>query len=193
MAGGRIDIQKRVGGSLVVNITRTDAVAVTVKDTAGNTVSMPDTITASKTYVVPVDTKYTISVKRNNVEIADTPDGVKQVVIEDGKVFAFAPAPADADAPAVGEIAQVVDAAATTAGWVDAASVTNQITDEALPAVETAVAINGFALLPDALLDENDALVDGPANGAAIAWDATNSAVIVWNGTTWDTLAVVTP
>jgi hypothetical protein len=107
MSGGKITVQKVIPGNLVVNITRTDAVAVVVKNEAGSTISMPDTISASATYVVPVDTSYTISVKRNNVEIANTPDGTRVVELSNDQAFVFAPSPDDLANPALDEIAAV--------------------------------------------------------------------------------------
>lgn len=168
MAGGKITVQKNIPGNLVVNITRTDEVAVTIKNEAGSTVSMPDTISdvASKTYVVPVNTKYTISVKRNDVEIANTPDGTRVVEIVDGQTFSFAPAP---DATSIASITEVGAAA------------------------QAAQAADGWIVVPDVELDEADAPVDGPTGVRVLAWDSENSELIYWDGSAWNTIAVVTP
>jgi len=168
MSGGKITVQKTVPGNLVVNITRTDAVAVTIKNEAGSTISMPDTLSdvASKTYVVPVNTKYTISVKRNDVEIANTPDGTRVVEIVDGQVFTFAPSPDATSVASINEVGAAVEASQAAAGWIT---------------------------LPEVELDELDAPVDGPTGVPVIAWDPETSTLIYWDGAAWSTVAVVSP
>jgi hypothetical protein len=168
MTGGKITVQKVVPGNLVVNITRTDAVALVVKNEAGSTVTMPDTLSdvASKTYVVPANTKYTISVKRNDVEIANTPEGTRIVEIVDGQVFTFAPSPDATSLASVTEVGAAAQASQAAAGWI------------VLPSVE---------------LDEEDAPVDGPTGVPVIAWDSENDELIYWDGSAWSTVAVVTP
>lgn len=66
------------------------------EETLENTVSFPDTITASKTYYIGKDTDVVISVKRNGVEVANTPDGTRSVKIKDGQALVFTPS-ADPD------------------------------------------------------------------------------------------------
>lgn len=53
--------------------------------------SFPDTITASKSYYIGKDTDVVISVKRNGVEVANTPDGTRTVRIKDGQALVFTP------------------------------------------------------------------------------------------------------
>jgi hypothetical protein len=166
MAGGKITVQKVVPGNLVVNITRTDAVAVVVKNEAGDTVSMPNTITASATYVVPENTKYTISVKRNDVEIANTPEGTRIVEIVDGQVFTFAPSPDATSITSVEEVGAATAASQAAAGWI------------VVPSVE---------------LDEEDEPVDGPTGVPVLAWDPETSTLIYWDGSAWETVEVVAP
>ena len=168
MSGGKITVQKVVPGNLVVNITRTDAVAVTVKNEAGSTISMPDTISdvASKTYVVPVDTSYTISVKRNNVEIANTPDGTRVIEIKGGQTLVFAPAPDATSITSISEVGAATQAAQAAAGWI---------------------------VLPNVELDEEDEPVDGPTGVPVIAWDSETDTLIYWDGSAWETVEVVAP
>ena len=166
MAGGKITVQKVVPGDLVVDITRTDEVALVVKDEAGDTVTMPDTITASATYVVPLNTKYTISVKRNDVEIANTPEGVRIVEIVDGQVFTFAPSPDATSITSIEEVGAATAASQAAAGWI------------VIPTVE---------------LDEEDAPVAGPTGVPALAWDDYDGELIYWDGSAWNTIEVVTP
>jgi hypothetical protein len=166
MAGGKITVQKVVPGDLVVDITRTDEVALVVKDEAGDTVTMPDTITASATYVVPQNTKYTISVKRNGVEIANTPEGVRIVEIVDGQVFTFAPSPDATSITSIEEVGAATAASQAAAGWI------------VVPSVE---------------LDEEDEPVDGPTGVPVLAWDPETSTLIYWDGSAWETVEVVAP
>lgn len=66
------------------------------EETLENAVSFPDTITASKSYYIGKDTAVVISVKRNGVEVANTPDGTRSVTIKDGQSLVFTPS-ADPD------------------------------------------------------------------------------------------------
>lgn len=168
MSGGRITVQRIVPGNLVVNITRTDAVAVVIKNEAGDTVSMPDTLSdvASKTYVVPANTSYTISVKRNNVEIANTPDGTRIVEIKDGQALVFAPTPDATSIASINEVGAATQAAQAAAGWI---------------------------VLPNVELDEEDEPVAGPTGVPVIAWDSETDTLIYWDGSAWNTVEVVTP
>lgn len=109
MAGGTITVQHNISGSLVVSITRAGGGALTVKNTANETVSMPDTITATKTYVLPFNEKYNVSVKRNGVEIANTPDGIRAVDLVDGNTLTFAPSPDSSTNTALAEVTAVAE------------------------------------------------------------------------------------
>jgi hypothetical protein len=94
MAGGSVTVSNGASDTLVVEFTGgswfSDA-ALT------SSVSFPDTITTSKTYFTGANTPgVVISVKRNGVEIAGTPDGTRTVNINDGKALVFS-ASADPD------------------------------------------------------------------------------------------------
>lgn len=93
MAGGSIKVSKDVTGSLVVTITRSSAGSLTVYSDAALTtsVSMPDSITASKTYYLANDDLYVISVTRNGIEIANTPNGTLTTWITEGKALSISP------------------------------------------------------------------------------------------------------
>jgi len=93
--GGRIDLIKQFAGDLVVNITRASGESVVVYSDAAKTVavSMPDTITAGKSYFLIGDDTYVISAKINGIEIASADDTPVSVKLDMNKVFAFAPAP----------------------------------------------------------------------------------------------------
>ena len=91
MAGGSVTVSNGAANTLVVEFTGgswfSDA-ALT------SSVSFPDTITASKTYFTGKDTPgVVISVKRNGVEVANTPEGTRTVNINDNKVLVFSPDP----------------------------------------------------------------------------------------------------
>jgi hypothetical protein len=93
--GGRIDLIKQFAGNLVVDITRASGESVAVYSDAAKTVavSMPDTITAGKSYFLIGDDTYVISAKINGIEIASADDTPVSVKLDMNKVFAFAPAP----------------------------------------------------------------------------------------------------
>jgi hypothetical protein len=93
--GGRIDLIKQFAGNLVVEITRASGQPVVVYSDAAKTVavSMPDTITAGKSYFLRGDDTYVISAKINGIEIASADDTPVSVQLDMNKVFAFAPAP----------------------------------------------------------------------------------------------------
>jgi hypothetical protein len=95
MAGGRIDLIKQFAGNLVVEITRASGESVVVYSDAAKTtsVSMPDTITAGKSYFLRGDDNYVISAKINGIEVASDVDGTVQVRLDSDAVFAFAPSP----------------------------------------------------------------------------------------------------
>jgi hypothetical protein len=92
MAGGSITVENGKGDTLAVTITGGTWKAAA--DLSGGDVSFPDTITATKSYYVGTDVgAVTVSVKRRGVEIANTPDGARSVVINEGKNLTFAPGP----------------------------------------------------------------------------------------------------
>lgn len=93
--GGRIDLVKQFAGNLVVDITRKSGEDVVVYSNAAKTtpVSMPDTITAGKSYFLRGDDTYVISAKINGIEVASDIDGTVEVMLDMNKVFAFAPSP----------------------------------------------------------------------------------------------------
>ena len=93
--GGRIDVIKQFAGNLVIDITRESGQSVVVYSDAAKTVavSMPDTITAGKSYFLRGDDTYVISAKINGIEIASADDTPVSVQLDMNKVFAFAPAP----------------------------------------------------------------------------------------------------
>lgn len=103
MPGGSVTVSNGAANTLVVDFTGgswySDA-ALT------SSVSFPDTITTSKTYYIGVDTPaVVISVKRNGVEVASTPDGTRTVNINDGKALVFAPDPDPGSGLSAAEVA----------------------------------------------------------------------------------------
>lgn len=91
MPGGSVTVSNGQANTLVVEFTGgswfSDA-ALT------SSVSFPDTISTTKTYYIGVDVPgVVISVKRNGVEVANTPDGTRTVNINDGKALVFSPDP----------------------------------------------------------------------------------------------------
>lgn len=96
MAAGSITVDYVVTGTLSVTITATSGKAITLyADSACTTsVSMPDSITASKTYYVSSPDFYNISVKRDGQEIASDADtAIQGVRLETGRAMRFAPVP----------------------------------------------------------------------------------------------------
>jgi hypothetical protein len=95
MAGGTINLIKQFAGNLLVNITRKSGESVVVYSNAAKTtsVSMPDTITAGKSYFLRGDDNYVISAKINGIEVASDTDGTVEVRLDSDAVFAFAPSP----------------------------------------------------------------------------------------------------
>jgi hypothetical protein len=93
--GGRIDILKPFAGTVVIDITRKSGESVVVYSDAAKTtaVSMPDTITAGKSYFLRGDDTYVISAKINGIEVASDIDGTLEVQLDMNKVFATAIAP----------------------------------------------------------------------------------------------------
>jgi hypothetical protein len=93
--GGRIDLIKSFTGELVVDITRASGQSVVVYSDADKTVavSMPDTITAGKSYFLRGDDTYLVSAKINGIEIASDVDTPVSVKLDMNKVLAFAPVP----------------------------------------------------------------------------------------------------
>lgn len=93
LPAGSIKITKVVSGTLAVDITRVSGGSLTVySDSALTTsVSMPDSITASKTYYLADADHYTVSVKRGGVEIASDDDSTLTVQLVDGQALNIAP------------------------------------------------------------------------------------------------------
>lgn len=91
--GGEVRVDNPRGETFVVEFTGgtwyTD-------EALSSAASFPDTITASKSYYIGKDTDVVISVKRNGVEVANTPDGTRSVRIKDGQALVFTPS-SDAD------------------------------------------------------------------------------------------------
>ena len=87
MPGGLVTVSNGASDTLVVEFTGGSWFS---NAALSSSVSFPDTITTSKTYYTGVDTPgVVISVKRNGVEIANTPDGTRTVNINDGKALVF--------------------------------------------------------------------------------------------------------
>ena len=87
--GGLVRVENPRGETLVVEFT--GGTWKPNADLSGSNVSFPDTITASKSYYIGKDTDVVISVKRNGVEVANTPDGTRTVRIKDGQALVFTP------------------------------------------------------------------------------------------------------
>lgn len=103
MAGGSVTISNGAGNTLVVDFTGGSWYA---EAALTNAVSFPDTITTSKTYYTGSDTPgVVISVKRNGVEVANTPDGTRTVNINDNKNLTFSPDPDPATGLSATEVA----------------------------------------------------------------------------------------
>lgn len=126
MAGGSITVSNGAGDTLAVTIT--GGVWKAAADLSGNDVSFPDTITASKTYYTGTDRDgIVISVLRNGLEIANSPDGTRTVNINGGKNLTFTPssdpekriAPAEIAARYVGKAASLKAIVATGTASVD--------------------------------------------------------------------------
>lgn len=86
--GGLVRVENPRGESLVVEFTGGTWYS---NAALSSSVSFPDTITASKSYYIGRDTDVVISVKRNGVEVANTPDGTRSVRIKDGQALVFTP------------------------------------------------------------------------------------------------------
>src|ERR1035437_1247091 len=93
MAGGSIIVNHDITGTLVVSITRLSTGSLTTYSNAAlsASVSFPDSITATKRYYLTDADEYDISVKRNGYEVANAPDGTKQVRVEQDQVYSFSP------------------------------------------------------------------------------------------------------
>ena len=93
--GGVITVVKDIAGTLVVDITRKSEASLTVYSNADKTtsVSMPDSITVTKSYYVREDDLYEVSVKINGIEIASVGDEPREVYLEDNKVLSFVASP----------------------------------------------------------------------------------------------------
>jgi hypothetical protein len=93
--GGIIQIIKNIAGTLIVDITRKSGAGVTVFSDVAKTasVSMPDSITATKAYYIDSDDLYEVSVKIGTIEIASQNDTPREVYLDSGKVLSFEPAP----------------------------------------------------------------------------------------------------
>ena len=104
MAGGSITVSNGAGNTLVVELTGGTWKANA--DLSGADVSFPDTITASKTYYTGTNVPgVVVSVKRNGVEIANTPDGTRTVNINDDKALVFSPDPDPSSGLSAAEVA----------------------------------------------------------------------------------------
>ena len=103
MPGGSVTVSNGASDTLVVEFTGGSWFS---NAALTSSVSFPDTITTSKTYFIGVDVPgVVISVKRNGVEIANTPDGTRTVNINDGKSLNFSVDPDPGDRLGAAEIA----------------------------------------------------------------------------------------
>jgi hypothetical protein len=103
MAGGSITVENGKGDTLVVTIT--GGTWKEAADLSGSATNFPDTITGTVTYYTGTDVgAVTVSVKRRGKEIANTPDGTRTVIINEGKSLVFAPSPDTSDALSAGEL-----------------------------------------------------------------------------------------
>lgn len=90
-----------VGGSVTVRNPSADTLIVSITSTTGQTwftdsaltssASFPATITATTTYYTGINGRSTVSVTRNGVQIANTPDGTRAVELREGQNLTFEP------------------------------------------------------------------------------------------------------
>ena len=87
--GGVVTVNGSTTIPYTVNITRADGAALTVYTNPGlsTSVSMPDTITAPKSYYLAADTTYTVSVLFNGVEV----NGPTNYTLENSKNVTLQP------------------------------------------------------------------------------------------------------
>lgn len=91
MPGGSITVSNGAADTLVVEFTGGVWYG---EATLENQVTFPDTIVDTKTYYTGKDTPgVVVSVLRNGVEVANTPDGTRTLNINDNKNLNFSPNP----------------------------------------------------------------------------------------------------
>lgn len=101
-----------LGGSITVRNPNSDSLTVSITSSTGQTwftdsalsssASFPATITSTTTYYTGINGVSSVSVLRNGVQIANTPDGTRTVELREGQNLTFEPSsdPAKRLAPA---------------------------------------------------------------------------------------------
>ena len=100
MSGGTIGIQWSGSDSATVDILTEAGVSSTAFTVAGSAVTFPYVLTQGTRFATAIDGRFTVSVKQGGREIANTPDGTRVILLENGAQFVFAPS-ADTDAGSV--------------------------------------------------------------------------------------------
>ena len=96
MSGGTIGIQWSDADSARVSILTESGASSTGFKVNGSAVTFPYTLTRGTRFVTTSDGSFTVSVKLNGQEIADTPDGTRTIHLENDVQVVFAPS---ADTP----------------------------------------------------------------------------------------------
>jgi hypothetical protein len=91
--GGSITVRNPAGDTLVVSITSTTGQTWFTNDALSSAASFPATITDTTTYYTGINGVSTVSVLRNGVQIANTPDGTRSVELREGQNLTFEPSP----------------------------------------------------------------------------------------------------
>lgn len=89
--GGSITVRNPNADTLIVNITSTTGQTWFTNSALSSSASFPATITDTTTYYTGVNGRSTVSVTRNGVQIANTPDGTRLVELREGQNLTFEP------------------------------------------------------------------------------------------------------
>ena len=96
MSGGTIGIQWSNADSATVDILTEAGVSSTAFTVGGSAITFPYTLTSGTRFATARDGRFTVSVVQGGREIANTPDGTRVILLENGAQFVFAPS-ADTD------------------------------------------------------------------------------------------------
>lgn len=139
-----------VGGSVTISNPNEDTLVVSITSTTGQTwytnaglssaASFPDTITDTTTYYTGVNGRSTVSVERNGVEIANTPDGTRLVELREGQKLTFEPSSDPEKRLAPAELTALYHPLITPAAHITVASASGDEDVEARDAIDDIVA-----------------------------------------------------
>ena len=148
--GGSITVRNPNADTLVVSITSSTGQTWFTDSALSSSASFPATISDTTTYYTGINGRSTVSVTRNGVQIANTPDGTRTVELREGQNLTFEPSSDPEKRISPTEMTALFHQKVTPAAAVEIAAATGDEDTEARDALQDVI----DALVAAGILEE---------------------------------------